>query len=111
MSPPRIWIYGRNRPIIDSLHFISQRLAMISLEKLRQYIERLEYLDEQKTSLMDDISDTMAEAKGEGFDVKVIRQVLKIRKMKPEERNEQEELLHLYLSALRQEPSRTNEAA
>ncbi len=79
---------------------------MISLEKLRQYIERLEYLDEQKTSLMEDITETMAEAKGEGFDVKVIRQVLKIRKMKPEERNEQEELLHLYLSALRHDASK-----
>jgi uncharacterized protein (UPF0335 family) len=43
----------------------------------------------------------MAEAKGEGFDVKILRQVLRVRKMKPEERNEQEELLHLYLSALR----------
>lgn len=78
---------------------------MISSEKLRQYIERLEYLEEQKTGLMEDISETMAEAKGEGFDVKVIRQVLKIRKMKPEERNEQEELLHLYLSALHQAPT------
>ena len=73
----------------------------ISLEKLEQFVERLENLDEQKAGIMEDISNTMAEAKGEGFDVKILRQVLRVRKMKPEERNEQEELLHLYLSALR----------
>jgi uncharacterized protein (UPF0335 family) len=73
----------------------------ISLEKLEQFVERLESLDEQKAGIMEDISNTMAEAKGEGFDVKILRQVLRVRKMKPEERNEQEELLHLYLSALR----------
>jgi uncharacterized protein (UPF0335 family) len=73
----------------------------VSLEKLEQFVERLEHLDEQKAGIMEDISNTMAEAKGEGFDVKILRQVLRVRKMKPEERNEQEELLHLYLSALR----------
>jgi uncharacterized protein (UPF0335 family) len=73
----------------------------VSLEKLEQFIERLETLEEQKTGLMEDISSTMAEARGEGFDVKILRQVLKVRKMRPEERNEQEELLNLYLSALR----------
>jgi uncharacterized protein (UPF0335 family) len=73
----------------------------VSLEKLEQFVERLENLDEQKAGIMEDISNTMAEAKGEGFDVKILRQVLRVRKMKPEERNEQEELLHLYLSALR----------
>ncbi|MBM3631974.1 MAG: DUF2312 domain-containing protein [Alphaproteobacteria bacterium] len=73
----------------------------LSLEKLEQFVERLENLDEQKAGIMEDISNTMAEAKGEGFDVKILRQVLRVRKMKPEELNEQEELLHLYLSALR----------
>lgn len=72
----------------------------VSLEKLSQFVERLENLEEQKAGIMEDISETMAEAKGEGFDVKILRQVLKIRKMRPEERNEQEELLSLYLSAL-----------
>lgn len=73
----------------------------VSLEKLEQFIERLENLDEQKAGVMEDISETMAEAKSEGFDVKILRQVLRVRKMRPEERNEQEELLNLYLSALR----------
>jgi uncharacterized protein (UPF0335 family) len=73
----------------------------VSLEKLEQFIDRLENLEEQKASVMEDISGTMAEARGEGFDVKILRQVLKVRKMRPEERNEQEELLNLYLSALR----------
>ena len=73
----------------------------VSLEKLEQFVERLENLDEQKAGIMEDISNTMAEAKGEGCDVKLLRQVLRVRKLEPEERNEQEELLHLYLSALR----------
>jgi len=72
----------------------------IGLEKLELFIERLENLEEQKAGIMEDISGTMAEAKNEGFDVKILRQVLRIRKMRPQDRNEQEELLHLYLSAL-----------
>lgn len=49
---------------------------------------------------MEDISEAFAEAKGEGFDLKILRAVLKIRKMNPQERQEQEELLHVYLTAL-----------
>lgn len=74
----------------------------VSLEKLRQTVERLEALEQQKTDLMDDMRDVMAEAKHEGFDPKVLRQVLKIRKMKPEDLSEQEELLSLYLNALQE---------
>jgi uncharacterized protein (UPF0335 family) len=74
----------------------------VSLEKLRQTVERLEALDQQKTDLMDDVRDVMAEAKNEGFDLKVLRQVLRVRKMKPEDLSEQEELLNLYLNALQE---------
>ena len=74
----------------------------VSLEKLRQTVERLEALEQQKADLMVDVRDVMAEAKNEGFDLKVLRQVLKVRKMKPEDLSEQEELLSLYLNALQE---------
>lgn len=74
----------------------------ISLEKLKQIIDGLEALELQKTEIVEEIRGAMAEAKGDGFDPKVLRQVLKIRKMKPEDLSEQEELLQLYLSALGQ---------
>ena len=79
----------------------TKKTMSISLEKLEQFVARLESLEEQKASVMEDFAETMAEARGEGFDVKILRQVLRIRKMKPEDRNEQEELINLYMSALR----------
>ena len=69
-------------------------------EQLRQVIERIERLEEEKAAIASDIRDVFAEAKGNGFDTKVIRQVLKIRKMEAAERQEQESLLDLYLHAL-----------
>ncbi|MGE4218067.1 MAG: DUF2312 domain-containing protein [Alphaproteobacteria bacterium] len=67
---------------------------------LRSYIERIERLEEEKKALADDIRDVFAEAKGNGFDVKVMRQVLKLRKLEPADRQEQEMLLETYLAAL-----------
>lgn len=72
----------------------------ISGEQLRQYIERIERLEQEKQDISDNIRDAFAEAKGNGFDTKVMRQVIKIRKMKPEERDEQESVLDLYKHAL-----------
>ncbi len=72
----------------------------ISGEQLRQYIERIEQLEQEKQDIADNIRDAFAEAKGNGFDVKVMRQLIKIRKMKPEERDEQETVLDLYKHAL-----------
>lgn len=68
--------------------------------RLKSFIERIERLEEDKAGIADDIKDVFAEAKGTGFDIKVMRQVLKMRKMKVEDRREQEELLDLYLHAL-----------
>ena len=73
----------------------------VSLEKLHHFIERLENLEEQKTELQEFMQDVMLEAKASGLDPKIIRKVLKIRKMKPEDINEEEEMIHLYLSALK----------
>ncbi len=73
---------------------------VISSGQLRQYIEKVERLEEEKAELMEAIREVFGEAKGNGFDVKIMKQVLKMRKMKQEELMEQEELLTLYLQAL-----------
>ncbi|WGF86653.1 DUF2312 domain-containing protein [Marinivivus vitaminiproducens] len=72
----------------------------IGAERLRSFIDRLERLEDEKKELLDQIKDVFAEAKNEGFDIKTMRQVLKLRKMKDHDRSEQEELLELYKSAL-----------
>lgn len=68
--------------------------------KLKSYIERIERLEEEKKGLSSDITDLFSEAKSNGFDVKTMRQVLKLRKMKTNDRTEQEYLLDLYKRAL-----------
>jgi len=82
---------------------------IVSSGELRQFIEKIERLEEEKTELMETIREVFAEAKGGGFDVKIMKQVLKMRKMKQDELMEQEELLTLYLQALGMVPaSRTD---
>ncbi len=76
----------------------------IAGEHLQQYIERIERLEEEKTNIASDIRDVYAEAKGNGFDVKTMRQIVKIRKMEAHERDEQEMLLDLYKAALGMAP-------
>jgi uncharacterized protein (UPF0335 family) len=72
----------------------------VSGERLKSFVKRIEKLEEDKTSVMEDLKDVYAEAKGVGFDVKIIRQVVRLRKIELEKRREQEELLDLYKSAL-----------
>jgi uncharacterized protein (UPF0335 family) len=69
-------------------------------EHLRSFIERIERLEEEKKALADDISEVYSEAKGTGFDTKVMRQVIRLRKMESADRQEQEAMLDLYLGAL-----------
>ena len=69
-------------------------------ERLRGIIERIEKIDEEVASLRSDKSDIFAEAKGDGFDVAVIRLLIRIRKMDRATREEQEELLSLYERAI-----------
>jgi len=69
-------------------------------ERLRSFIERIERLEEEKSALMDDIKEVYAEAKGVGFDVKVLRKIVSLRKMDAEKRREIDELLELYKSAI-----------
>jgi uncharacterized protein (UPF0335 family) len=72
----------------------------IAADRLRSIIERIERLEEEKKALSSDIKDIFAEAKSAGFDVKVLRQVLRIRKQEPAEVEETETLLDLYRRAL-----------
>jgi uncharacterized protein (UPF0335 family) len=72
----------------------------LPLDRLRSIIERVERLEEERKALADDIKDIFAEAKSAGFEVKVIRQLIRIRKQEPADVEEQETLLDLYRRAL-----------
>lgn len=72
----------------------------IAADALKSFIERVERLEEEKKALADDIKDVYAEAKSTGFDVKIMRQIVRIRKMDESDRQEQEALLDLYTHAL-----------
>ncbi|WP_321339679.1 DUF2312 domain-containing protein [uncultured Cohaesibacter sp.] len=77
----------------------------VAADQLRAFVERIERLEEEKKCLSDDIKDVYAEAKGNGFDVKVMRQVVRMRKQDSNERQEMEAILDLYLHALGMAPS------
>lgn len=68
--------------------------------RLASFVQRLERLDEEKRDIAEQMKDVMAEAKGEGFDVRTIREVLKLRRMSEADRTERQELLDVYLNAL-----------
>ncbi|MBI0435727.1 DUF2312 domain-containing protein [Roseomonas sp. KE0001] len=72
----------------------------MAVDRLRSIIERVERLEEERKALADDIKDIFAEAKSAGFDVKVVRQLIRLRKQEPAEIEEQETLLDLYRRAL-----------
>ena len=72
----------------------------IAGDQLKSIVQRIERLEEEKSGLSSDIRDVFAEAKGNGFDVKTLRQVLRLRKLDNSEREEQESLLDLYKKAL-----------
>jgi uncharacterized protein (UPF0335 family) len=69
-------------------------------DQLRSLIERVERLEEERTALSADIREVYAEAKGNGFDTKILRQVVRLRKLDRADRQEQEAMLDLYLGAL-----------
>jgi len=72
----------------------------VATDRLRSFVERIERLEEEKLTISNDIKEVYDEAKGERYDVKSIRKVVAIRKMDRAERQEQEALLNLYLTAL-----------
>ena len=69
-------------------------------EQLKSIIERIERLEEEKKTISDDIRDVYAEAKGNGFDVKALRTIVRLRKQDANERAEQETILDTYMQAL-----------
>ena len=72
----------------------------VAQDQLRAFVERIERMEEEKAAIAADIKEIYAEAKGNGFDVKILRQIIRIRKQDANERMEQEALLDLYMSAL-----------
>jgi uncharacterized protein (UPF0335 family) len=68
--------------------------------RLKSFIERIERLEEDKAAISADMKEVYAEAKGEGFDVKIIRKVIRLRKQDKVKREEEEALIDLYLSAI-----------
>jgi uncharacterized protein (UPF0335 family) len=72
----------------------------VAQDQIRTIIERIERMEEEKRAIAEDIKEIYAEAKGNGFDTKVLRKVVAIRKQDASERQEQEALLELYMTAL-----------
>ena len=72
----------------------------ISAQKLQSFIQRIERLEDERTNIGADIREVYSEAKADGFDAKIMREVIKARKMDSAERIEREELLAVYLNAL-----------
>jgi uncharacterized protein (UPF0335 family) len=72
----------------------------VSADQLRLFIERVERLEEEKKGISDDIKDVYAEAKGTGFDAKIMKQIVRLRKKTRDARMEEEALLETYKAAL-----------
>lgn len=72
----------------------------ITPQQLKQYVERIETIEQQKSNLAADIREVYAEAKGNGFDTRTMRSIIRLRKLNPEQRAEQDELLELYRHAV-----------
>src|ERR1700759_845139 len=74
--------------------------AKFGKDQLKAFVERIERLEEEKKTISDDIRDVFAEAKGNGFDVKALRAVIRLRKMDANDRAEAETILETYMQAL-----------
>jgi uncharacterized protein (UPF0335 family) len=74
--------------------------ARFAKDHLKAFVERVERLEEEKKTIADDIRDVYSEAKANGFDVKALRQIIKLRKQDVDERKEQEAILETYMHAL-----------
>ncbi len=78
----------------------SREVGGIAGDRLKSFIERVERLEEEKKALSQDIKEVMGEAKAVGFDTKIMRKIMKIRKMDAEKRQEEDYLTELYMSAI-----------
>ena len=89
-------IYSKEKTLSEE----NKEVGGIAADRLRSLVERIERLEEEKKALSSDIRDIFAEAKSAGFDVKIMRAVIKLRKMNAADRDEQELLLETYRKAL-----------
>ena len=80
-------------------------------DRLRAFVERIERLEEEIKQLSDDKKDVYAEAKGDGFDVKILKEVIRLRKQDKNERDERDSLLDVYLHAIETAPAKMEPAA
>jgi uncharacterized protein (UPF0335 family) len=83
---------------------VMSEVDTVPADRLRTLVERIERVEEEIKGLTDDKKDIYAEAKGAGFDVKILREVVKLRKQDEKERDERESLLDVYMHALSQGP-------
>jgi len=72
----------------------------VAADQLRLFIERIERLEEEKKGIADDVKDVYSEAKATGYDTKIMRQIVRLRKMPVQDRREMEAILETYLAAL-----------
>ena len=79
---------------------IGHNSSQVANEQLKAVVERIERLEEEKKTISDDIKDVYGEAKGNGYDVKALRTIIRMRKQDANERSEQETILDTYLLAL-----------
>lgn len=77
-----------------------QASTRFAKDQLKSIVERIERLEEEKKSISDDIRDVYGEAKANGFDVKALRSIIRLRKIEPTEREEQDAILETYMHAL-----------
>jgi uncharacterized protein (UPF0335 family) len=83
----------------------------VAAEQLRAFVERIEHVEEEIKALTEGKKEIFTEAKGEGYDVKIIKEVIRIRKQDAKERDEKESLVDLYLHALESASATTAKAA
>lgn len=74
--------------------------SSFAVDQLKSIIERIERLEEEKKAISEDIKDVYAESKGNGYDVKALRTIIRLRKQDPNERQEEESILETYMQAL-----------
>jgi uncharacterized protein (UPF0335 family) len=97
-----LWWRARsiNLPASDQAGASMSEPGGVAGDQLRAFVERVEHIEEEIRSLTEDKKEIFAEAKGEGFDVKILKEVIRIRKQDHDERQEHESLLEVYLHAL-----------
>ena len=78
----------------------NSQIGGIAADALKQFVDRVERLNEEKAAIATDIKDVFAQAKSQGFDVKILRKLIALRKQDADEREEQEQLLKLYEDAI-----------